>query len=76
MKHKAGWFCIVMAAYFVVMAFVERGIYNDELGAVAAGVCAVSMGVASMIILKVDELIDIRMLEYRIVRKLLRERES
>ena len=74
MKNKAGWFCIVFAVYFVALAFVERGIFKDDLAAVVAMVSAMVMGGISFVLLKLDNLIEIRMLEHRIIRKLLRER--
>lgn len=44
MNGKASWFCVIMACGFLVLAAVERQVYQDDLGAAVAIVGTVVLG--------------------------------
>lgn len=70
MKGKASWFCVMMAAAFVFMMFVEHAVFKDPFGVVVCFVGANIFACTSFILLKQDEILDIRLIECDILRSI------
>lgn len=70
MKGKASLFWTILSCLFVVLAFIERSVFEDIPAAVCAIVAVLFSAGMVFILVKLDKLIDIRMLEHELIRRL------
>ena len=74
MKDKISWIYIMLAALFLILGGVEYYIKKDDLAATVAFVSAMIFISLSVVLLKLNEIIEIRVIEREILRSITKKR--
>ena len=74
MKGKISWIYVMLAVFFLILGGVEHYIFYDDLAATVALLSAIIFVSLSVVFLKLDTIIKIRVIERELLRSIVNKR--